>query len=75
MVFFIGRGDWIRTSDLLVPNQTRYQTALHPEKNGANVGIRTPDLLITNQLLYRLSYIGNSCFSIIGKRTYSVKSF
>ena len=29
---FYGRGDWIRTSDLLVPNQTRYQTALHPEK-------------------------------------------
>ena len=39
------------------------------------MGIRTPDLLITNQLLYRLSYIGNSCFSIIGKRTSSVKLF
>ena len=27
----IGRGDWIRTSDLLVPNQARYQAALRPE--------------------------------------------
>ena len=27
-----GRGDGIRTRDLLVPNQTRYQSALHPEK-------------------------------------------
>ena len=26
----IGRGDWIRTSDLVVPNDARYQTALHP---------------------------------------------
>lgn len=24
-----GRRDWIRTSDLLVPNETRYQAALH----------------------------------------------
>jgi hypothetical protein len=24
------RGDWIRTSDLLDPNQARYQTSLHP---------------------------------------------
>lgn len=27
----IGRGDWNRTSDLLVPNETRYQAALHPD--------------------------------------------
>ena len=26
-----GRGDWIRTSDLLLPKQARYQTALHPD--------------------------------------------
>ena len=25
-----GRGDWIRTSDLLNPIQVRYQTALRP---------------------------------------------
>ena len=25
-----GRGDWIRTSDPLLPKQVRYQTALHP---------------------------------------------
>lgn len=27
-----GRGDWARTSDLLVPNQALSQTELHPEK-------------------------------------------
>ena len=27
----IGRGERIRTSDPLVPNQVRYQTALRPE--------------------------------------------
>gem|GEM_PF-5336650 len=25
-----GRDDWIRTSDLLVPNQAHYQAVLHP---------------------------------------------
>ena len=29
---FHGRGDWVRTSDLLFPKQARYQTALHPAK-------------------------------------------
>ena len=28
---FISRADWIRTSDLLTPSQTRYQTAPRPE--------------------------------------------
>ena len=28
--FCINRGERIRTSDLLVPNETRYQAALHP---------------------------------------------
>jgi hypothetical protein len=27
---FIGRDDWIRTSDPLTPSQVRYQAALHP---------------------------------------------
>ncbi len=27
---FIGRGDMIRTCDLLIPNQMRYQAALRP---------------------------------------------
>src|SRR3989344_1883248 len=31
----IGRGERIRTSDPLVPNQMRYQAALHPGPNGA----------------------------------------
>jgi hypothetical protein len=26
-----GRDDWIRTSDLFVPNEARYRAALHPE--------------------------------------------
>ena len=26
----VGRGDWIRTSDLLLPKQVRYQAALRP---------------------------------------------
>ena len=30
--FEIGRGGEIRTPDILVPNQARYQTTLHPEK-------------------------------------------
>src|SRR3954463_2607911 len=28
----IGRGDWIRTSDPLLPKQMRYQAALRPDK-------------------------------------------
>ena len=30
-----GRGDWIRTNDLLVPNQALYQAKLRPEKEGS----------------------------------------
>ena len=29
---FYGRGDWIRTSDPLLPKQMRYQAALRPER-------------------------------------------
>lgn len=29
----VNRGDWIRTSDLLVPNQARYRASLHPESH------------------------------------------
>ena len=54
-----GRSGGIRTRGLLVPNQTRYQTALHLV-NGADEGTRTPDLLITNRLLYQLSHIGTT---------------
>ena len=59
------RSGGIRTRGLLVPNQTRYQTALHLA-NGADEGTRTPDLLITNRLLYQLSHIGTT-----SKRYYS----
>ena len=54
---FLCRSGGIRTRGLLVPNQTRYQTALHLV-TGADEGTRTPDLLITNRLLYQLSHIG-----------------
>ena len=64
----LGRSGGIRTRGLLVPNQTRYQAALHLD-DGANEGTRTPDLLITNQLLYRLSYIGKSSTVYYIKRT------
>ena len=30
--FFAGRGGEIRTPDILVPNQARYQATLHPER-------------------------------------------
>ena len=29
-----GRGDWIRTSDILLPKQARYQAALRPDSIG-----------------------------------------
>ena len=60
------RSGGIRTRGLLVPNQTRYQTALHLEA-GADEGTRTPDLLITNRLLYQLSHIGISSDSDYSK--------
>ena len=53
------RSGGIRTRGLLVPNQTRDQTALHLD-TGADEGTRTPDLLITNRLLYQLSHIGTT---------------
>ena len=59
------RSGGIRTRGLLVPNQTRYQTALHLDAR-ADEGTRTPDLLITNRLLYQLSHIGTT-----SKRYYS----
>ena len=31
-LFSASRADWIRTSDLLTPSQTRYQTALRPDE-------------------------------------------
>src|ERR1700761_4425521 len=33
----VGRGDWIRTSDLLHPKQPRYQAALHPDSDVADL--------------------------------------
>jgi hypothetical protein len=31
----VGRGDWIRTSDLLNPIQVRYQAALRPDEKAS----------------------------------------
>ena len=33
MVYFSGRSDWVRTSDLYVPNVALYQAELHSENN------------------------------------------
>ncbi len=31
LIFFIGRSDWVRTSDLYVPNVALYQAELHSD--------------------------------------------
>ena len=36
-----GRGERIRTSDPLVPNQVRYQTALRPELNAESMPVES----------------------------------
>ena len=54
----IGRGDWIRTSDLLLPKQLRYRAALRPvAKNGKGRGEgNTPGLSpMADVLLQQLS--------------------
>ena len=51
-----GRGDTIRTCGLLVPNQLRYQAALHPVIVGRGRRIRTLDTRFWRPLLYQLSY-------------------
>ena len=66
---FLCRSGGIRTRGLLVPNQTRYQTALHLDA-GADEGTRTPDLLITNRLLYQLSHIGTTSNGYYNKGTF-----
>ena len=35
-LIYRGRGGGIRTHDLFVPNEARYQAALRPETNGEN---------------------------------------
>ena len=49
---FLCLGEEIRTPDPLVPNQMRYQTALH-RVDGALRETRTPDPEITNHVLYQ----------------------
>ncbi len=38
-----GRGDWIRTSDLLRPMQVRYQAAPHPDRKKILAELPMPD--------------------------------
>ena len=65
LTVLISRGDWIRTSDLLLPKQALYRAklrpVLHPTSSilppaNAPEGTRTPNLLIRSQMLYPLSY-------------------
>ena len=37
-----GRGDWIRTNDLSVPNRAHYQAVLRPDKTGPILDDRRP---------------------------------
>ncbi len=37
-----GRGDWIRTSDLFVPNEARYQAALRPDRKSTTFHTSMP---------------------------------
>jgi hypothetical protein len=45
-VFLLSRGDWIRTSDLLLPKQALYRAKLRPDYNSAESGMRDPELLM-----------------------------
>ena len=44
MLKSVGRGDWIRTSDLLNPIQVRYRTALRPDDDDSDPPERIVDL-------------------------------
>jgi hypothetical protein len=46
-----GRGERIRTSDPLVPNQVRYQTALRPELNTTQQEVTALDALQSRQAI------------------------
>ena len=60
-----GRGGRIWTRDPLVPNQLRYQTALHPAllKNGRGRRTWTLGTRFWRPLLYQLSYTPMYCLS------------
>ena len=51
-----GRSRGIRTPDILLPKQARYQTALYSD--GSSNWTRTSDPMINSHLLYQLSYRG-----------------
>ena len=55
-----GRGRGIRTLDILLPKQARYQAALYPDHvlSGSATRTRTWDPMINSHLLYQLSYRG-----------------
>ena len=50
---YLGPSGRIRTCDPLVPNQMRYQTALHSDKFGGDEWIRATDLLRMKEMHYR----------------------
>ena len=59
MSFFVGRSDWIRISDLYVPNVAFYQAELHSVKY--------------NSLLIQLFFIATQIFSFLQKKCESYK--
>ena len=59
-----GRGDWIRTSDPLLPRQVRYQAALHPEESVSNKPVRKKQPFFLAFVVYgRFFYTRRICFN------------
>ena len=50
-----GRDDWIRTSDLVVPNDARYQTAPHPVILRLDGGIYYAPIPVLGKVRYSFS--------------------
>ena len=58
-----GRGDWIRTSDLFVPNEARYQAAPRPDTKSAGNPVSMPSArrLAEGPPSARGAYSGGCC--------------
>jgi hypothetical protein len=65
-----GRGERIRTSDILLPKQARYRTALHPERqimtsaaSGAARARRSIDIVIRQARAWNIVASTSSCIT------------